>query len=135
VRVLEHFTRAASEEFGSRGISVNAVAPGPTETPFFYGQESKESAEYNQNAAALSKYTETGLTDPRDIVPLIRFLVSDGCWITRPSSPTADTPLAEATVQTSGCHRRFRRNGIDFLCDTCLSAPANGTCGCSRSSS
>ncbi len=79
---VEHFTRAASKEFGSRGISVTAVAPGPMETPFFYGQESKESAEYNQNAADLSKFTETGLTDPKDIVPLVRFLVSDGWWIT-----------------------------------------------------
>lgn len=79
---VEHFTRAASKEFGARGISVNAVAPGPMETPFFYGQETKESAEYNQNAADLSKFTETGLTDPRDIVPLVRFLVSDGWWIT-----------------------------------------------------
>lgn len=79
---VEHFTRAASKEFGERGISVNAVAPGPMETPFFYGQETKESADYNQNAADLSKFTETGLTDPRDIVPLVRFLVGEGWWIT-----------------------------------------------------
>ncbi len=26
---VEHFTRAAAKEFGSRGISVNAIAPGP----------------------------------------------------------------------------------------------------------
>ena len=79
---VEHFTRAAAKEFGPRGISVTAVAPGPMETPFFYGQESKESAEYNQNAADLSKFTDTGLTDPKDIVPLVRFLASDGWWIT-----------------------------------------------------
>jgi NAD(P)-dependent dehydrogenase (short-subunit alcohol dehydrogenase family) len=79
---VEHFTRAASKEFGARGISVNAVAPGPMETPFFYGQETKESAEYNQNAADLSKFTATGLTDPKDIVPLVRFLVGEGWWIT-----------------------------------------------------
>ncbi|GAB5901858.1 SDR family oxidoreductase [Mycolicibacterium mageritense] len=79
---VEHFTRAAAKEFGGRGISVTAVAPGPMETPFFYGQESKESAEYNQSAADLSKFTDTGLTDPKDIVPLVRFLVSDGWWIT-----------------------------------------------------
>lgn len=79
---VEHFTRAAAKEFGARGISVTAVAPGPMETPFFYGQESKESSEYNQNAADLSKFTDTGLTDPKDIVPLVRFLVSDGWWIT-----------------------------------------------------
>lgn len=79
---VEHYTRAASKEFGARGISVNAVGPGPMETPFFYGQETKESAEYNQNAAALSKFTKTGLTDIADIAPLIRFLVTDGWWIT-----------------------------------------------------
>ncbi|OBA78542.1 short chain dehydrogenase [Mycobacterium sp. 1164966.3] len=79
---VEHFTRAASKEFGERGISVVAVAPGPMETPFFYGQETDESAKFNQTAADLSKFTETGLTDPVDIVRLIRFLVSDGWWIT-----------------------------------------------------
>jgi len=79
---VEHFTRAASKEFGERGISVVAVAPGPMETPFFYGQETEESARFNQTAADLSKFTETGLTDPVDIVRLIRFLVSDGWWIT-----------------------------------------------------
>jgi NAD(P)-dependent dehydrogenase (short-subunit alcohol dehydrogenase family) len=79
---VEHFTRAASKEFGERGISVVAVAPGPMETPFFYGQETEESAKFNQTAADLSKFTETGLTDPVDIVRLIRFLVSDGWWIT-----------------------------------------------------
>lgn len=79
---IEHFTRAASKEWGARGISVNAVGPGPMETPFFYGQETKESAAYNQSAAALSKWTKTGLTDIADIAPLVRFLVTEGWWIT-----------------------------------------------------
>lgn len=79
---IEHFTRAASKEFGPRGISVNAIGPGPMETPFFYGQETEDSARYNQTAAALSRYTRTGLTAPEDIVPLVRLLVSDGWWIT-----------------------------------------------------
>lgn len=79
---IEHYTRAASKEFGNRGISVTAVAPGPMETPFFYGQETAESAHYNQTAADLSKFTKTGLTEIEDIAPLIRFLVTDGWWIT-----------------------------------------------------
>jgi NAD(P)-dependent dehydrogenase (short-subunit alcohol dehydrogenase family) len=65
-----------------RGISVNALGPGPMETPFFYGQESSASAQYNQTAAALSGYTKTGLTAPEDIVPIVRLLVSEGWWIT-----------------------------------------------------
>ncbi|SFM61319.1 SDR family oxidoreductase [Rugamonas rubra] len=79
---VEHFTRAAAKEFGERGISVTAVAPGPMETPFFYGQETAESAQYNQTAAALSKFTRTGLTEPQDIVTLVQYLVTDGWWIT-----------------------------------------------------
>lgn len=79
---VEHFTRAASKEFGARGISVNAVGPGPMDTPFFYGQEADDAVAYHRSAAALSSFSQTGLTDVEDIVPLIRFLVTDGWWIT-----------------------------------------------------
>jgi len=79
---VEHYTRAASKEFGPRGISVNAVGPGPMDTPFFYGQETAASSDYNKNAAALGKFSKTGLTDIEDIAPLVIFLVTDGWWIT-----------------------------------------------------
>lgn len=74
---VEDFTRAASKEFGNRGISVSAVAPGPMDTPFFYGQESEEAVAYHKSASALG-----GLTDIKDIAPLVLFLVTDGWWIT-----------------------------------------------------
>lgn len=79
---VEHFTRAAAKEFGERGISVNAIGPGPMDTPFFYGQESSEAQAYHKSAAALSKFSKTGLTDIEDIVPYVRFLVSEGWWMT-----------------------------------------------------
>ena len=79
---IEHFTRAASKEFGARGISVTAVAPGPMDTPFFYGQETEDAVKYHSTAADLSNWSNSGLTEIQDIVPLIRFLVSDGWWIT-----------------------------------------------------
>jgi len=74
---VEHFTRAASKEFGDRGISVTAVAPGPMDTPFFYGQESEDAVAYHKSASALGE-----LTDIKDIAPLVEFLVTDGWWIT-----------------------------------------------------
>ena len=74
---VEHFTRMASKEFGDRGISVTGVAPGPMETPFFYGQEEPEAVAYHKSASALG-----GLTDIKDIAPLVEFLVTDGWWIT-----------------------------------------------------
>ncbi|GBQ35351.1 SDR family oxidoreductase [Gluconacetobacter azotocaptans] len=79
---VEHFTRAASKEFGSRGISVNAVGPGPMDTPFFYPAEGVDAVAYHKTAAALSAFSTTGLTDIADIVPIIRHLVSDGWWMT-----------------------------------------------------
>ncbi len=74
---VEHFTRAASKEFGARGISVTAVAPGPMDTPFFYGQETDDAVAYHKSASALG-----GLTDIKDIAPLVEFLVTDGWWVT-----------------------------------------------------
>ncbi|QSL93257.1 SDR family oxidoreductase [Ectopseudomonas toyotomiensis] len=79
---VEHYTRAASKEFGARGISVTAVGPGPMDTPFFYGQEGADAVAYHKSAAALSPFSKTGLTDIEDVVPFIRHLVSDGWWIT-----------------------------------------------------
>lgn len=79
---VEHFTRAASKELGDRGISVTAIGPGPMDTPFFYPAEGADAVAYHKTAAALSKVSKTGLTDIADIVPWIRFLVSDGWWMT-----------------------------------------------------
>jgi len=79
---VEHFTRAASKEFGDRGISVTAIGPGPMDTPFFYPAEGADAVAYHKTAAALSKFSPTGLTHIEDIVPFIRFLVSDGWWMT-----------------------------------------------------
>lgn len=79
---VEHFTRAASKEFGERGISVTAIGPGPMDTPFFYPAEGTDAVAYHKTAAALSNFSKTGLTDIQDIVPWIRMLVSEGWWMT-----------------------------------------------------
>ena len=79
---VEHFTRAASKEFGARGISVTAVGPGPMDTPFFYPAEGADAVAYHKTAAALSGFSPTGLTHIEDVVPFIRHLVSDGWWVT-----------------------------------------------------
>lgn len=79
---VEHFTRAASKEFGERGISVTAIGPGPMDTPFFYPAEGPEAVAYHKTAASLSPFSPTGLTHIEDIVPWIRFLVTEGWWMT-----------------------------------------------------
>jgi NAD(P)-dependent dehydrogenase (short-subunit alcohol dehydrogenase family) len=74
---VEHFTRAAAKEFGARGISVNSIAPGPMDTPFFYGQETPERVEFHKSQAMKNQ-----LTQIEDIAPIVRFLADEGWWIT-----------------------------------------------------
>ena len=74
---VEHFTRAAAKEYGTRGISVNNIAPGPMDTPFFYGQETPERVEFHKSQAMKNQ-----LTQIEDIAPIVRFLASEGWWIT-----------------------------------------------------
>ncbi|OEK79631.1 SDR family oxidoreductase [Staphylococcus xylosus] len=73
---IEHYTRAASKEYMGRGISVNAVAPGPMDTPFFYPQESEEAVAFHKSQALHNQ-----LTNIEDIAPIITFLTTDGWWI------------------------------------------------------
>jgi NAD(P)-dependent dehydrogenase (short-subunit alcohol dehydrogenase family) len=74
---VEHFTRAAAKEFGQRGISVNNIAPGPMDTPFFYSAETPDTIAYHKSQSMNGK-----LTDIKDIVPIVKFLATDGWWIT-----------------------------------------------------
>lgn len=74
---VEHFTRAGAKEFAARGISVTSIAPGPMDTPFFYGQETPERVEFHKSQAMGGQ-----LTQIEDIAPIVRFLATDGWWIT-----------------------------------------------------
>lgn len=73
---VEHYTRAAAKELMGRGISVNAVGPGPMDTPFFYAQETPEAVEYLKAQGMGGQLTKT-----EDIAPIINFLATDGWWI------------------------------------------------------
>jgi NAD(P)-dependent dehydrogenase (short-subunit alcohol dehydrogenase family) len=74
---VEYFAKAASKELHGKGISVNCVAPGPMDTPFLYGQETDESVAFLKTQGLGGR-----LTKIQDIVPIIRFLVTEGGWIT-----------------------------------------------------
>ena len=75
---LEDFTRALAKEIGSRGVTVNTVAPGPIDTPFFHGEETEQSTTYLASMSPLGR-----LGHIEDITPLIEFLTSEESrWVT-----------------------------------------------------
>ena len=71
---VEQFVRALSWELGNRGITVNAISPGPTETDMMQDR-------YRDKAAAMSPFNRIG--DPADIAAVAMFLATDaGRWVT-----------------------------------------------------
>ncbi|KAL2865100.1 uncharacterized protein BJX67DRAFT_373393 [Aspergillus lucknowensis] len=74
---VEHFTRGVCKELQSRRVSVNNIAPGPMDTPFFYPQESPEAVEFHKANGMGGR-----LTLVEDIAPIVRFLCTEGTWIT-----------------------------------------------------
>lgn len=75
---VEHFTKGLAKEVGGRGITVNCVAPGPLNTPFYYPVEDEGSIAI---AKRLSVANRLGEID--EVVPLVAFLCGpEAGWIT-----------------------------------------------------
>ena len=76
---IETFTRYLAKEVGSRGITVNVVAPGPVETDFNNGGN-RDNPERKKMLASRAALGRVGLA--KDIGGVIAFLCSeDGGWI------------------------------------------------------
>ncbi|TXF87563.1 SDR family oxidoreductase [Neolewinella aurantiaca] len=74
---VEQMTRVFSKEIG-RGISVNAIAPGPTETDLFLDGKSQEQLDKLGSMTAFGR-----IAKPVDIARVVLFLASDDSkWIT-----------------------------------------------------
>ncbi|MBO0932785.1 SDR family oxidoreductase [Fibrella aquatilis] len=76
---IETLSRYMAQELGSRGISVNVVAPGAIETDFGGGVV-RDNPEINKHLAQLTALGRVGLPD--DIGGVVAFLCSDDAhWI------------------------------------------------------
>jgi len=74
---VEGFTRVFSKELRGRGITCNAVAPGPVATDLFLDGKSEELVQHHAKAAPLER-----LGTPDDIANAVAFLAGpDGGWI------------------------------------------------------
>jgi 3-oxoacyl-[acyl-carrier protein] reductase len=75
---VEQLTRVFAKEVGQRGITVNSISPGPTNTELFTADKSEETIKRLASMAALGRIGE-----PEDIARIVLFLVSDeAAWVT-----------------------------------------------------
>ncbi|MEV8633054.1 SDR family oxidoreductase [Streptosporangium sp. NPDC051023] len=75
---IEQLTAVAARELGSRGITVNTVSPGATDTDLLRGTNPAEALERVASVTALGR-----LGTPADIADVVAFLVGpDGRWMT-----------------------------------------------------
>ncbi|MEU4680364.1 SDR family oxidoreductase [Micromonospora sp. NPDC023737] len=75
---LEQFTAVAAREFGGRGITVNTISPGATETDLLRAVNPPEALAQTAALTALQR-----LGQPDDIAAVAAFLASpDAQWIT-----------------------------------------------------
>nr|WP_243717717.1 SDR family oxidoreductase [Actinomadura sp. KC345] len=75
---LEQLTAVAAREFGARGITVNTVSPGTTETDLLRETNPPEALEQTKAFTALGR-----LGAPEDIADVVAFLAGpDARWIT-----------------------------------------------------
>src|ERR687895_1543543 len=71
---IEAFTRTLAAEVGHKGITVNAINPGPTDTGWMTGELERELA---------PKFALGRLGEPEDAARLVAFLASEeAAWIT-----------------------------------------------------
>lgn len=74
---VEQLTRVFAKEVGSRGINVNSVSPGPTNTELFTNGKPQEVID---RLASMSSFNRIG--EPEDIAQVVAFLASDDAkWI------------------------------------------------------
>lgn len=75
---VEQFTRQLAKEFGPKGITINAVAPGPVNTELFTVGKTKEQIETLSKMNAFGRLGET-----RDIANVLLFLAGqESQWVT-----------------------------------------------------
>ncbi|KAI0789700.1 NAD-P-binding protein [Abortiporus biennis] len=74
---IEHIVRVLAKDLGTRGITVNAVAPGPVDTDLFREGKTEEMIKYFNDI-----HPQKRIAQPEEIAPLVSFLSKEeGGWV------------------------------------------------------
>jgi 3-oxoacyl-[acyl-carrier protein] reductase len=77
----EHYVGALATELDPRGVTVNAIAPGPINSPFYFAAETEASAQFASRLSVAGRLGEWDEIIP--IIPIVAFLCTpDAQWIT-----------------------------------------------------
>lgn len=74
---VEQITKQLAKEHGPKGIIINDISPGPTNTELFRNGKTEQMIKYFENLSPLGR-----IGDPEDISNVVKFLLSDNAnWI------------------------------------------------------
>lgn len=74
---VEQMTRVLAKDLGAKGINVNSIAPGPTDTDLFRAGKSEQLIQFFANL-----HPQKRIPQPDEIAPIVAFLSRDEAgWI------------------------------------------------------
>lgn len=74
---VEHLVRVLAKDLGAKGITVNAICPGPADTDLFREGKTEQQIQFFANMHPLKR-----IATPDEIAPIVAFLARDEArWI------------------------------------------------------
>jgi len=80
---IEQFTRVLAKDLGTRGITVNCISPGPTDTELFRAGKTEQQIQFIANLNPQKR-----IPQPEEIVPSVAFLAGpEASWVNGQNLP------------------------------------------------